>query len=422
MLAALGLGALIALGAGLGAIVGDGGGRGAGTPTPSGGAATATTPDGRPDPVPALVERMSTERKVAQLFLWGVRGSAPLPRRLGPVAVGDLGGVVIARANYTDPAQLRALAASAKRRGRIRPLVMAVQRGGEFNALAGLAPATAPADLPGAAAGAREARAAGRALRPLGVTGVLAPTLDVGPPDGPAVGALAFSEDAADVSRYAAKVTVAYRKAKLFTAAGSFPGLGSASQPVSQGPANVGLSARELERRDVVPFKSAIEAGVPGIMVSNGLYVYDDFVTPGSLSRRVVRGLLRRKLGFQGVAVTGDLTEPAVTALVPPRRSAVAALQAGADLLYLSAPPADQAAAYRAVLTAVRRRRVSAARLNQAVTRVLAAKRDYGVLAEPKRAQRQTRTGRERRARRPSRRRTDTRTVTRREPPLLRGR
>ena len=71
---------------------------------------------------------------------------------------------------------------------------MAVQQGGEFNALAGLAPATAPADLDDAAAGAREARAAGGALRPLGVNGVLAPVLDVGPPDGAAVGALAFSE------------------------------------------------------------------------------------------------------------------------------------------------------------------------------------------------------------------------------------
>ncbi len=129
-----------------------------------------------------------------------------------------------------------------------------------------------------------------------------------------------------------------------------------------------------------MPFRSAIDAGVPGIEVSNGLYVYDDFVTPASLSRRVITGLLRGKLGFRGVALTGDLTDPAVTALVPPARAAVQALAAGADLLYLSAPPADQAAAYRAVLAAVRKRRVPAKRLDQAVTRVLAAKRDYGVL------------------------------------------
>ena len=192
------------------------------------------------------------------------------------------------------------------------------------------------------------------------MSGVLAPILDIGPPDGAAVGALAFSEQAGPVSRFATRVTVAYRQAKVFAAAGNFPGLGSASQPVSEGPANVGLSERQIERSEVAPFKSAIEAGVPGIVVSNGLYAYDDFVTPASLSRRVITGLLRRKLGFEGVALTSDLTDPAVTALEPPSRSAVQALRAGADLLYVSAPPADQAAAYRAVLTAVRKKRVSA--------------------------------------------------------------
>ncbi len=330
--------------------------------------------------MPALVRRMSTERKVAQVFLWGVQGTAPLPPKLGPLSPRDLGGVALARANYADPAQLRALTGSAGAGKRLRPLVMAVQQGGEFNALAGLPPATAPSDLDNVAAGVREARATGPALRPLGVNGVFAPVLDIGPPDGAAVGALAFSDRPEDVSRFAARVTVAYRQAKVFAAAGNFPGLGSASQPVSEGPANVGLSEREIERREVAPFKSAIEAGVPGIVVSNGLYTYDDFVTPATLSRRVTTGLLRRKLGFEGVAVTSDLTDPAVTALEPPRSSAVQALRAGADLLYVSAPASDQAAAYRAVLAAVRKKRVPAKRLDEAVTRVLGAKRDYGLL------------------------------------------
>ena len=105
---------------------------------------------------------------------------------------------------------------------------------------------------------------------------------------------------------------------------------------------------------------------MPAIIVSNGLYAYDDFVTPASLSSRIMTGLLRRKLGFEGVTLTGDLTDPAVTALEPPRRSAVQALRAGADLLYLSAPATDQAAAYRSVLTAVRKKRVSTARLDEA--------------------------------------------------------
>lgn len=377
---ALGLGAVIALGAGLGALVGGDGQDGSGTtPTPNGNVATATTPDGRPDPVPAFVRGMSLERKVAQVFLWGVPGTAPLPRTVAGLAPRDLGGVVLGRGNYADPGQLKALTGSIGGGKRLKPLVMAVQQGGEFDAFPGLPPATAPADLDDAAQGAREARAT-VALRPLGVNGVLAPVLDVGPPDGAAVGALAFSDRAPDVARYAEVVTASYRQAKVFAAAGHFPGLGSASQPVSEGPANVGLSRGQVERDEVAPFEAAIEAGVPGIVVSNGLYVYDDFVTPASLSRAVITGLLRRKLGFEGVALTSDLTDPGVTALEPPTRAAVLALRAGADLLYISAPARDQAAAYRAVVTAVRKKRLPMARLDRAVARVLGAKRDYGLL------------------------------------------
>ena len=383
VLTALGLGAVIALGAGLGAVVGGGDNRQSGTPTPSGGVAatvTATTPDGRPDPVPAAVRRMSTERKVAQLFLWGVPGTGPLPPKVAGLAPRDLGGVVLGRGNYADPGQLRALTASIGAGKRLRPLVLAAQQGGEFNAFPGLPPATAPADLDDADQGALEARAT-TALRPLGVNGVLAPILDVGPPDGVAVGALAFSDRAPDVARYAELVTVGYRQAKVFAAAGHFPGLGSASQPVAEGPANVGLSEREIERDEAVPFDARDPGRAsPGIVVSNGLYAYDDFVTPATLSRRVMTGLLRDKLGFQGVTLTSDLTDPAVTALERPPRAAVQALRAGADLLYISAPAADQAAAYRAVLAAVREKRVSAARLDEAVARVLGAKRDYGLL------------------------------------------
>ena len=183
------------------------------------------------------------------------------------------------------------------------------------------------------------------------MNGVLAPVLDIGPPDGAAVGALAFSDRAPDVARYAALVTVGYRQAKVFAAAGHFPGLGSASQPVVGGAGQRGAvrASRSSATRRCRSTR-AIEAGIPGIVVSNGLYAYDDFVTPATLSRQVMTGLLRDKLGFEGVTLTSDLTDPAVTALERPPRAAVQALRAGADLLYISAPAADQAAAYRAVL------------------------------------------------------------------------
>lgn len=380
--AVLALALVLVLGAALGVLVG-GGERPAGVAT-----GTVPAPGGIkarvPDPAAKQLARMSLPRKVAQVFLLGFPGRDPGAGPAGAFRTRDVGGVVLERSNYGGPGALRGLTArlraAAARGHRVRPWVMAGQEGGGFNALPGLPPATAPADLSGPAAGGREAASAARTLHRLGVDGVLAPTLDVGEAENPAVGARAFSPDPGQVARYGQAAVAAYRDAHVFSAPSHFPGLGSGSQPVEQGPSNVGQSAAQLSTQDLVPFRTAIQEGAPGIVVSNGLYTYDDFVTPASLSHAVMTDLLRQSLHFRGVALTDDLTDPAVTALTPPAESAVQALRAGADMLYLSRPPGAQEAAYEAVLAAVRKGRIPQARLDQAVSRILAVKRDYGLL------------------------------------------
>jgi len=302
--------------------------------------------------VAATASRLTLEQKVAQVFLWGVdadRADAAAVRRLRARALGGVG--VFAR----DPARVAAIA-RALGRGPTAPLLMAAQPSPPGGV-----------DTSATAAGAR-------ALRRSGIDGVFAPALDVGPPENPAVGDRAVSPSPRVVARFAGGAVAAYGSAGVLAVPGPFPGLGSASQPVEEGPANVSLSAKELETEDVLPFRAAISAGASAIQISNGLYVYDDFVTPGSLSRKVMVGLLRTRLEFRGLVVSGDLTEAGVTALEPSPRAAVDSLKAGADLLYLSGPAADQRAAYDAVVQAVKRKKVSQQRLDEAVTRVLVAK------------------------------------------------
>ena len=119
---------------------------------------------------------------------------------------------------------------------------------------------------------------------------------------------------------------------------------------------------------------------MPGVLVGHGLYAADDFVTPASLSRRVIGRLLKRDLGFEGIAISDDLADPPISALAKVPDAAVTALKAGADMLYVSGSAGDQQAAYVAVLRAVRSREIPRARLNDAVTRILSVKRDYGLI------------------------------------------
>jgi len=339
---------------------------------------------GVPRSVKELAGRLPLERKVAQLFLLGFEGqdlNGPIFRQFRRL---DIGGMVIGPDNYTDPQQLALLAGEAavisRQERHVPPWVTAVQEGGEFNSFPDLPPPTAASDLPDVRTAAQEAEAAGGTLKPLGVNGVLGPVVDVGLADDPAVGPRAFSDEPDQVAAYARRVVGAYRRTKVFAAAKHFPGLGSASQSTEEGPANVGLSIEELRSRDLVPFRAAIEAGVPGVLVGHGLYAADDFVTPASLSRRVTTGLLKRELGFEGIAIADDLADPPISALEKVPDAAVSALKAGADMLYVSGSTGDQQAAYVAVLRAVRSGEVSRARLNDAVVRILSVKRDYGLI------------------------------------------
>jgi beta-N-acetylhexosaminidase len=338
-----------------------------------------------PRSVADLARRLPLERKVAQLFLFGFEGTdltAEIYRRLRNQ---DLGGIVLARPNYTgDPALLGQLGAEAgviaRDEGHVPPWVLTIQDGREFNELEGLPPALAGADLASAEEAAAQALETASTMRDLNITGLLGPVIDVGFESGSALGARVYSDDPGEVAAYARVMVRAFREERLFGAVKHFPGLGTADQSTQLGPATVGLDLEQLRERDLRPFRAAIEAGVPAVLLSHALYPVSDFTRPGSLTRAIVTDLLRRELRFQGVAITDDLADPAVTSSYSVPDAAVEALKAGADLLFISGPAGDQQAAYAAVLAAARRGDIPRRRLNEAVLRALEAKEDYGLI------------------------------------------
>jgi beta-N-acetylhexosaminidase len=338
-----------------------------------------------PRSVAELARRLPLESKVAQLFLVGFRGTDLTAEIFGRMRRLDLGGIVIAAHNYTDVTQLGALAGEAAVIARderhVPPWVMTTQEGGELNSFPDLPPSALPADLGSAAEAGAEAKASATALHGLGVNGVLGPDVDVGGAEtGSSLGARVYSDQADDVAAYAAATVEAYRAEHVFSAVKHFPGLGATDQSTEEGPATVGLGLDELRQRDLIPFAAAIDAGVPGVVVGHALYPFNDFTVPASLSRQVDTDLLRREMGFKGVAVTDDLADPAITAIHTVPDAAVQALRAGADMLYVSGDAGNQQAAYVAVLRAVQRGRVPRRRLDEAVGRILLAKQDYDLI------------------------------------------
>lgn len=134
--------------------------------------------------------------------------------------------------------------------------------------------------------------------------------------------------------------------------------------------------AATVESHDLPPFRAAVEAGVPMVMVGHLLYPAIDPDRPASLSKRAI-SMLREDLGFDGVVVTDDLAMAGASGGGPPARAAVEAVRAGADLLIISSPPRQQADAYDAVVAAVESGEIPRAQIRRSVGRLLRVKENY---------------------------------------------
>ena len=209
----------------------------------------------------------------------------------------------------------------------------------------------------------------GRTLVDLGVTMVMAPVADVDPDGTSALGSRTYSADPEVASRMVVASVQGYLDAGIVPVVKHFPGLGSVegdshfSLPVQ------GSSLEELKARDLKPFADAIVAGAPVVMTGHVDVQALDPGVPASLSPEVVQGLLRDRLGFEGVAVTDSQGMGPIYAPYGSAEGAVLSLLAGNDLVLNSPEPAQ---ALEAVQAAVAEGRLPEERLAEAAGRVLA--------------------------------------------------
>ncbi|MFD4686301.1 glycoside hydrolase family 3 protein, partial [Streptomyces sp. NPDC058461] len=357
----------------------------------------------------ALISRMTLEEKVGQVFVTRVYGhsaTAPDPAdadanqaELGVRTAAELidryrvGGIIYFTwaHNTRDPLQIADLSNGLQRAALSRPrgLPLLISTDQEHGIVARVgAPATL---LPGAmAVGAGGSRAdartlgrvAGRELRAMGIRQDYSPVADVNVnPANPVIGVRSFGADPDAVAALAAAEIRGYQDAGIAVAAKHFPGHGDTAVDSHTGFPVITHSRAEWERLDAVPFRAAVAAGADSVMTGHLLVpALDDSGDPATLSRPIVTGLLRERLGYDGVVVTDALDMAGVRTKYGDDRVPVLALKAGVDQL-LNPPKLDLA--WNAVLRAVRDGELTEARLEESVLRVLRLKDRLGLFTEP---------------------------------------
>ena len=339
---------------------------------------------------------MTLEQKVAQLFIVTpealVEGVSQVTQagdmtREG-VTAHPVGGIVYFAQNLLDPEQTTTMLANVKQfyadAGNVAPFIAVDEEGGTVVRIADneafgaqdVGDASALGSAGDTEAAKRAAEQIADYLMPLGFNLDFAPVADVVDPlRSDTMGLRSFSSDAAVAADMVRAEVEGFRDKKMLCCAKHFPGIGAAAGDSHEGAITIEATNEELETVDLVPFRAAIEAGVPMIMVGHvSLPNIVGDSTPAPLSSAVVQGMLRDSLGYTGIIVTDSLSMGAITDYYTPAEAAVAALKAGCDIPLM---PERLDEAYQGVLSAVQVGELTEERLDESLTRILTAKQEY---------------------------------------------
>lgn len=224
-----------------------------------------------------------------------------------------------------------------------------------------------------------------RELSVLGFHLDFAPVVDVDTnPDNPVIGERSFGRDAHHVARSGAQFIRGMQQAGVAASAKHFPGHGDTDTDSHLALPRVPHNVERLESIELVPFKAAIDVGVATIMTAHVVIPELDATLPATLSKSILTGILREKLGYQGVIVSDDLEMAAVADHWPIEELVRLGLRAGVDLFLVCHDAEKQARAIESAHRCMEEGVVSKSQIEASLKRVQEMKHRFvGAPAPP---------------------------------------
>lgn len=219
-----------------------------------------------------------------------------------------------------------------------------------------------------------------RQLSAIGITQMYSPVCDVNiNPNNPEIGVRSFGDDPEVCAIHAAALVKGLQDGGIAATAKHFPGRGDSATDAHDVLDVIRASKERMQKVELVPFKAAIEAGVKGIMTGHSVYPAYDDQYPATLSEKILTGLLRNELGFDGVIVSDAIGMAAILKKWPLPVACTMAIKAGCDAILLKADDESRSQCFFGLKQAVENGEISEQRLNEAVTRLLRLKYDQGL-------------------------------------------
>jgi beta-N-acetylhexosaminidase len=357
------------------------------------GATAQATPQMTPQQyINLIVQHMTLDEKLGQMIIVQFVGptySLDISTMISQYHVGAA-LLFTANDNIYNKGQLKELIQQMQSNTAIPMIVAIDQEGGTVDRLMALdGPRSAAASI-GATNDPEKAKAAGiqdaKDLASYGFNLNLAPVVDVTNVYNPQLYDRTYGNNVALVTKMAqAYLQGLQQSGKVLGTLKHFPGLGDVSVDPHSGVPDLYRSKSDLEAIDWAPYRALIQQGnVYAILVTHEIVHAIDSSVPSSLSYKVVTGILRDELGFQGVIVTDSLTMEGITAYYSEDQAAAMAVEAGSDLLMGPTTPADVASMIQGIKQAIDAGTISQQRIDESVRRILMLKYQMGLLPLPK--------------------------------------
>jgi beta-N-acetylhexosaminidase len=219
-----------------------------------------------------------------------------------------------------------------------------------------------------------------RQLSAMGVTQMYSPVCDVNiNPKNPEIGIRSFSDDPQTCARHVTAIVKGYQEGGIAATAKHYPGRGDSETDAHDVLDRVNADKQRMSEVELVPFKADIDAGAKAVMTAHTIYPAYDPDLPSTLSPRILTGLLRGELGFDGVIVSDAIGMAAILKKWPLPQACVMAIKAGVDTILLKADDESRAQCFFGLKQAAENGDLPMERLDDAVTRLLKMKYDQGL-------------------------------------------
>ncbi|MGE7110434.1 beta-N-acetylhexosaminidase [Lysinibacillus sp. NPDC047702] len=335
--------------------------------------------------VTEMIEQMTLDEKIGQMMFAGVSGTTLQQETKDLIHNFKVGGLILYANNLETPQQTTTLIndlVAENKNNRLSLFIGTDQEGGNVVRLPGPLKSFPTnkriGDINQSKFSFEVGRLLGEELKAFGFNLDFAPVLDVNSnPNNPIIGDRSFSNNPDIVSKLGIQTMKGLESKQVIPVIKHFPGHGDTSVDSHLELPKVTKSLDELNKLEIIPFKTAIENGADVVMVAHILLPRIDPQYPSSMSKAIITGILRNQLAFDGVVMTDDMTMKAITNHFAIGQATVDSVKAGSDIILIAHDFSNVQSAIEALKSAVQHGEITEDRINDSVRRIIQLKRKF---------------------------------------------